>query len=218
MTRWAMVIDTARCVGCQACTVACKTENETPGDVWYAPVIEYEMGVYPDARMAFLPVLCNHCQDAPCIKACPTNALSRRSDGIVMYDQDACCGSRACMNACPYGALHINFGAEGESIFEDRRTESTVPDRRAEKRYQRGTIQKCTFCAHRIDYGLEHGLVPGIDIEATPACVVTCPAECRIFGDVDDPESPVSEYLRGRGPAKVLRPDAETGAHVFYVD
>ena len=92
-----------------------------------------------------------------------------------------------------------------------------MPDQGASRRYQHGTVQKCTFCAHRIDHGLEHGLVPGIDIEATPACVVTCPAECRIFGDLDDAESPVSKYLAEHGPPEVLRPDAKTGAHVFYV-
>jgi Fe-S-cluster-containing dehydrogenase component len=213
-----MVIDTARCIGCQACTVACKTENQTPGDVWYAPVVEYEMGSFPDARMAFLPMLCNQCEDAPCVKACPTRALSRRPDGIVMYDQDACCGSRACMNACPYGALHITFGVQGESTGDGGRTEPTVPDQGSSRRHQRGTIQKCTFCAHRIDSGLEQGLVPGVDPLATPACVVTCPAECRIFGDLDDPDSAPNRYLRAHEPASVLRPDAETGAHVFYVE
>lgn len=218
MTRWAMVIDTARCIGCGACTIACKTENATPGDVWYAPVFEEEVGEYPDTRMEFLPTLCNHCEDAPCIKACPTVALSRRDDGIVLVDDDACIGSRACMNACPYGALHLFTGLLGESLPSGERTRRTVPDRGAAKRYQRGTVQKCTFCVHRVDHGLEHDLVPGLDPGATPACVVTCPAECRIFGDVDDPESNVSKYLEERGPAQVLRPDARTGAHVFYVD
>jgi Fe-S-cluster-containing dehydrogenase component len=218
VTRWAMVIDTARCIGCGACTIACKTENATPGDVWYAPVIEEEVGEYPDARLEFLPVLCNHCEDAPCLKACPTRALARRDDGIVLADDDACIGSRACMNACPYGALHLFEGRSGEALEQGRRTSATVPDAGAVRKYTAGTIQKCTFCAHRIDYGLEHDLIPGLDILATPACVVTCPAECRIFGDVEDPESNVSRYLRDRGPATVLRPDAETGAHVFYVD
>jgi Fe-S-cluster-containing dehydrogenase component len=180
-------------------------------------VIEYETGSYPQAQMEFLPMLCNHCEDAPCVKACPTESLSRREDGIVVYDQDKCCGTRACMNACPYGALHINFGAKGESLFDGERTESSVPEKRSRDRYQRGTVQKCTFCVHRIDDGLERGLVPGLDIEATPACVVTCPAECRIFGDLEDDESPVSRYLAERGPAEVLRPDAMTGAHVLYV-
>jgi len=218
MTRWGVFIDTARCVGCGACTVACKTENATPGDVWYAPVIEYEVGEYPDARMEFLPVLCNHCEDAPCLAACPTSALERRADGIVNFDDDACIGSKACMNACPYGALNLYQGHKGEALSDGDRTQETVPDRGAAGRYQTGTIQKCTFCVHRIDYGMENGLVPGLDIEATPACVVTCPAECRIFGDLDDADSNVSRYLDERGPGHVLRPDAQTGAHVLYVD
>jgi phenylacetyl-CoA:acceptor oxidoreductase subunit 1 len=218
MTRWGMVIDTARCVGCGACTVACKTENATPGDVWYAPVIEYEVGEYPDARMEFLPVLCNQCEDAPCLAACPTSALERRPDGIVNFDDDACIGSKACMNACPYGALNLYQGHTGEALSDGNRTQETVPDRGAAGRYQTGTIQKCTFCVHRIDYGMENGLIPGLDIEATPACVVTCPAECRIFGDLDDADSNVSRYLDERGPGQVLRPDAQTGPHVLYVD
>jgi molybdopterin-containing oxidoreductase family iron-sulfur binding subunit len=212
-----MAIDTGKCVGCGACTIACKAENATPGDIWYAPVIEEEVGEYPDARMQYLPVLCNHCEDAPCLTACPTRALSRRDDGIVLPDDDACIGSRACMNACPYGALHLFEGRTGESLWRGRRTRPTVPDTGAASRYTKGTIQKCTFCAQRIDFGLENGLTPGVDPLATPACVVTCPAECRIFGDLDDDESPVSRYLAEREPPTVLRPDAETGAHVLYV-
>ena len=132
MTRWAMVIDTARCIGCGACTIACKTENATPGDVWYAPVIEEEVGEYPDARLEYLPVLCNHCEDAPCMTACPTKALTRREDGIVLADDDACIGSRACMNACPYGALHLFEGRQGEALGHGRR------DRRDGARRRRG--------------------------------------------------------------------------------
>jgi len=107
--RWAMVIDVGKCVGCQACTVACKTENATSADVWYAPVVEYEVGVYPNATMEFLPMLCNHCADAPCVKACPNRAISKRDDGIVIRHENKCIGDRACMNACPYGALHFQF-------------------------------------------------------------------------------------------------------------
>jgi len=215
--RWGMVIDVARCVGCHACTIACKSENESPADAFYAPVIEYEAGTYPDAQMNYLPILCNHCEDAPCLTACPSGALTRRDDGIVLADEDVCIGSRACMTACPYGALHLFAGEEGEMRTEHARTEPTVSDRRARERHQVGTVSKCTYCSHKIDFGLEHGLTPGIDPLATPACVVTCPAECRIFGDLDDATSPISRYIDRRGPAEVLRPDAETGAHTFYV-
>lgn len=215
--RWGMVIDTARCVGCHACTIACKAENESPADAFYAPVVEYEVGTYPDAQMEYLPVLCNHCEDAPCITACPSGALKRRDDGIVLADEDVCIGSRACMNACPYGALHLFAGAEGEMLADGSRTLPTVQDRVARERHQIGTVSKCTYCAHRIDFGLENGLTPGVDPLATPACVVTCPAECRIFGDLEDDTSPISLYLERRGPSEVLRPDAETGARTSYV-
>jgi Fe-S-cluster-containing dehydrogenase component len=135
----------------------------------------------------------------------------------VMFDQNKCVGDRACLTACPYGNAHFQYGERGESLGGGHRTELTVPSEVARRRYQRGTVMKCTFCAHRIDYGLANGLVPGVDIEATPACVVTCPVACRIFGDLEDPTSPVSTYLEQRGPAMVLRPEAKTGGHVFYV-
>ena len=112
MPRWGMVIDLAKCVGCDACTVACKLENRTPGDIWYAPVVHEEEGTYPNARMVFLPMLCMHCEDAPCAKACPTLALKRRPDGIIMYEEEKCCGSRACVTACPYDAAHFFEGEQ----------------------------------------------------------------------------------------------------------
>ena len=219
MTRWGMVIDIGTCVGCQACTVACKTENQSPRDAWYAPVIEWETGVFPDATLNYLPTLCNHCEDAPCVTACPSGAITRRDDGIVIANEDICIGSRACMAACPYGA--INF-------FEDSGTASppaalaapqeSVPERYAHEKHVHGAISKCNYCAHRIDYGVEHGLEVGVHPLATPACVVSCPAECRIFGDLDDPESNVSRYLTEKGPGEVLRPDARTDPKTKYVN
>ena len=218
MTRWGMVIDAARCVGCQACTVACKTENQSPLDAWYAPVVEWEVGEFPDATLNYLPVLCNHCEDAPCVTACPSGALKRRDDGIVMADEDVCIGSRACMTACPYGALHF-FEDRGTVAVEGAPAElaESVPERYAHQRHVRGAVSKCTYCAHKIDFGLENGLEVGVHPLATPACVVTCPAECRIFGDLDDPDSNVSQYLAGHGPPEVLRPDAKTLPSTQYV-
>ena len=211
VTRWGMVIDVGRCVGCHACTIACKTENLSPLDAWYAPVIEQEVGEFPDARMEYLPMLRNQCEDAPCITACPSGALSKRDDGIVMADEQACIGSRACMAACPYGALNLFEGDTGGEVL------AGLPDALAADKHIEGTVSKCNYCAHRIDFGLDNGLTPGVDPLATPACVVTCPAECRIFGDLDDPQSPVSEYIAARGPVEVLRPDAGTRPKTSYV-
>ena len=251
MTRWGMVIDAARCVGCQACTVACKTENQSPVDAWYAPVIEWEQGEFPDATLNYLPVLCNHCSDAPCVTACPSGALKRRDDGIVIADEDVCIGSRACMTACPYGALHFfedrgtvsvdgfapggtltadgfapggtlsadPSGRGGAVLADEAPVEPapSIPERYAHQRHVRGAVSKCTYCAHKIDFGIENGLEVGVHPLATPACVVTCPAECRIFGDLDDPDSNVSRYLAERGPGEVLRPDAKTLPNTQYV-
>jgi len=218
MTRWGMLIDVDRCVGCQACTVACKTENQSPYDAWYAPVIEWESGVFPDATLNYLPTLCNHCEDAPCVDACPSGAITRRDDGIVIADEDICIGSRACMAACPYGA--INFFEDSGTVsppVASTATPESIPERYASEKHVSGAISKCTYCAHRIDYGIEHGLEVGVDPLATPACVVTCPAECRIFGDLDDAESNINRYLAEKGPGEALRPDAETNPKTTYI-
>jgi molybdopterin-containing oxidoreductase family iron-sulfur binding subunit len=200
MARLGMIIDLARCVGCDACTIACKTENSTPPGIYYAPVFRKEVGKFPQAKVMFLPTLCMHCADAPCMKACPTGAISKREkDGIVLVDQDKCCGSKACIAACPYGALH--FYEEEKGHYGE---ELTAPEKRGFKKYSPGTAQKCTFCVHRVDQGLE------------PACVTTCPTHCRIFGDLDDPESEVSRLMRERNSI-ALRPDAGTNPSVRYL-
>jgi len=207
MARLGMLIDMKRCIGCDACTVACAVENFTPPGIWYAPVYRKEVGKYPNAKKVFLPTLCMHCKDAPCIKACPTNALYKRDDGIVLVDENKCCGTRACMSACPYGALHLLEEEEtrypGEATPYEKFEDKPV-------KFQKGTVQKCTFCVHRVDQGLE------------PACVESCPTNCRIFGDMDDPNSKISKYAaheqeKGREPF-ALRPDAETNPSVRHLD
>lgn len=195
MPRWGMVIDLFRCVGCYACTVACKLENGTPAGIWYAPVYEKETGRFPNVRRTFLPTLCNHCREAPCARACPTGALYQREDGIIVVNEARCCGSRACMAACPYGAIHF---------YGEDRDGAGLPAPNG-RRYQAGTVQKCTFCSHRIDGGVYQ-----------PACVQACPTNCRIFGDLDDPESEVSALIRQRN-GEVLRPEAGTQPSVYYL-
>jgi tetrathionate reductase subunit B len=126
--RWGMVVDLARCIGCQACTVSCIHENAVPEDSFRTIVSTYEVMQGDTARMAMLPRLCNHCEDPPCIPVCPVAATFQRPDGIVVIDADACVGCAYCVQACPYDARFIN---------EDT-----------------GKADKCTFCAHRVDAGL----------------------------------------------------------------
>ena len=142
MPRWGMVIDLGLCVGCDACTMACKAENGTPPGIWYAPVYEKEVGRYPDVKRMFIPTLCNHCEDAPCLNACPTGAIFKREDGIVMVNEEVCCGSQACVAACPYGAMH--FLETEESEFGG---ELTPLEKMNFAQWETGTVQKCTFCA-----------------------------------------------------------------------
>jgi molybdopterin-containing oxidoreductase family iron-sulfur binding subunit len=200
MTRWGMAIDLQACVGCYACTVACKVENGTPPGVWLSPVYERESGRFPNVKRLFLPTLCNHCADPPCLKACPSAAIARREDGIVLVDQRKCCGSRACVAACPYGAMHFVKRVHGEFGEELTHFEQLL----YQQQNTTGTVQKCTFCVHRIDQGVYE-----------PACVQTCPTRARIFGDLDDPRSEVSSVIRRRNGTQP-RPEAGTDPSVFY--
>ena len=170
--RYAMALDTQACIGCLACSVACKVENGSPEGIWLAPVISHEFGEGEATRRAYVPLLCNHCTDAPCLTACPTGAIYRRKDGIVIIDQDRCCGSGACVIACPYGAIHY---------YGERQAAKTSFDEVTLAGHQPGTAQKCTFCAPRLDRGQQ------------PACVGVCPTGARIFGDLDDPHSAVAK-------------------------
>jgi len=208
-----MVIDLAKCIGCDACTVACKVENSSPGKIFYAPVLHAEVGKFPKARKVFIPVLCMHCEDPPCMKSCTAKAITKRPDGIVEVDGESCIGSKSCVSACPYGAMNF-FSPEDERIYGDFETPF---DRLALQKFKLGTAQKCTFCSHRVDHGLKIGLKPGVDRDASPACVITCPTECRIFGDLDDPQSQPFKLIESRSHT-VLRPEANTGPNVIFLD
>ncbi len=175
--RWVKVIDQTRCIGCHACTTACKSENDVPIGVTRTYVKAVDVGTFPTARRAFQVTRCNQCSDAPCVAACPTAAMFRRPDGIVDFDKAACIGCKACIAACPYDAIFINP--------EDH------------------SAEKCNFCAHRIDGGLE------------PACVVVCPTQAILVGDLSDPASAVAR-IATREPVAVRRPEKETRPNLFY--
>jgi len=189
MTRWVMVADLRRCVGCQTCTAACKHANATPPGVQWRRVLDMETGVYPDVKRSFIPVGCMHCADPPCMHVCPSTATYKRADGIVGINYDLCIGCAYCAVACPYQARYKVDRAEfayGESM---------APEAKRFDPKRVGVATKCTFCHERIDAGLASGLKPGVDPDATPACVNSCIAGALHFGDVEDKNSNVSQLL-----------------------
>lgn len=179
MTNFGFVINNRTCIGCHACSTACKSENEVPLGVSRTWVKYTEVGTYPDVRRNFQVSRCNHCANPPCVRICPVSAMYQRDDGIVEFDADQCIGCKACLQACPYDAIHVD------------------PDS--------GTAAKCHYCAHRTDVGLE------------PACVVVCPEHAIIAGDMDDPNSEISQVLV-KEQVTVRKPEQGTAPKLFYID
>ncbi|HCJ32699.1 MAG TPA: hypothetical protein DHV65_00135 [Ktedonobacter sp.] len=143
MTKYAFVIDQRKCIGCHACTVACKAEHDVPIGVYRTWVKYIEKGEFPNSRRYFLVNRCNHCDDAPCVAICPTKALYKRSDGIVDFDANRCIGCKSCMQACPYDALYIDPYSH--------------------------TAAKCNYCAHRTEVGMEPACVVVCPVHAIVA-------------------------------------------------
>lgn len=176
--KYAFVIDQRKCIGCHACTVACKAEHDVPIGVYRTWVKYIEKGEFPNARRYFLVNRCNHCDDAPCVAICPTRALFKREDGIVDFDSSRCIGCKSCMQACPYDALYIDPYSH--------------------------TAAKCNYCAHRTEVGLE------------PACVVVCPEQAIIAGDMHNPNTEIARII-AREPVRTRKPEQGTGPNVYYL-
>ncbi len=206
--KWAMVIDQSKCTGCGYCTLACRAHNDIPPEISWNVVTKSGMAGGKDI---YLSRPCMQCTHAPCVDVCPVKASFYRSDGIVQMDYDRCIGCRYCEVACPYGARSFNWKKfDGPNPAVPEWGEPEIPRR------PRGVVEKCSFCYQRIDRGLSLGQVPGIDQDATPACVVVCPVGARQFGDLGDPDSNVSKLLRGRVSYR-LREDLGTSPRVFYL-
>lgn len=215
--RWVMVMDLRKCIGCSACTVACKAENNVSLGRFRTVIQRKMIGTFPNVKKVNLPIMCNHCEGnekdkvPPCVKACPeypgerrvyttpdgeriryrAGATYKRPDGLILIDADLCIGCGKCIDACPYGVRSFD------------------PFVKAGKKPEEQAADKCDFCRHRLDNGLE------------PACVNTCQGDARIFGDLNDPDSRVSKLVEEHGlrnPDNVLLAEEDTDPHVFYID
>ncbi len=202
--RYAMVIDLKRCIGCHTCSVACKTANNLPNNIWWNRILtiggekmDTAAGEYPNNQMHFLPVNCQHCENPPCVKSCPVGATYKREDGIVIQDYDKCIGCRMCMVACPYNARSFNW-SKPEFHVEHNVGDIDAPV------HQYNVVEKCTFCVNRIARG------------EVPACMELCPGRARYWGDLDDPDSEVSKVIKGRQYVK-LHEEKGTKPFVFYL-
>ena len=199
---WGMVIDLAKCVGCDSCTVACKAENRTPPGITYNVVLERETGAYPNVRLEALPRPCMQCENPPCVSVCPVQATYKGDDGIVVIDADRCIGCKYCIAACPYGARSADegssYGVEMQAADQVTAPEYGV-ERGARGKYvgTYGTVRKCTFCAHRLAWE-------------------TCIGDARYFGDLNDPESKVAQ-LAASPRAFRLREELGTNPSVYYL-
>lgn len=205
MTKYGMVINVDQCIGCFACAMACKMQNNVPmGMMWNrvlsegADVVDGVIGAYPNVTRTYRPIACQHCENPACMKVCPTGATYKDELGRVEVDYDKCIGCRMCMAACPYGARSFNW--------EDpvRQPDFNYGDSRVPVR-EKGVAEKCTFCKERTDEGEE------------PMCVRCCPAFARTFGDLDDPESEVSRLIRDNHAYRLLE-EQGTRPQVYYFE
>jgi len=188
MTRWGMVIDLDKCVACQACTAACRVENNVPfagpeqdamgRSIWWNEVFRYIEGEYPNVTLRFIPRPCMHCDDPPCVKVCPVDATYKDEEGIVVQRYERCIGCRFCTVACPYGARYFNWFAPR---WPEPLDQALNPDPEVVPR-PTGVVEKCTFCIQRIRKAKEKAEAEGRplrDGDVVPACVQTCPGRAR---------------------------------------
>ena len=226
MPKYAMVIDLQRCVGCGACSIACRSENNVPEGVYWSHKITETVGTFPDVWFHYIPTLCNHCDNPPCVRGCPTRAMHKQENGITMHDTKKCIGCRYCQFNCPYGVIYFNWkkpheywrekqvllkGGTSSPAEEVRDVGGKVVPYYNPERDEtlsgirpKGVVEKCTFCDLLVKKG------------ELPRCVEACPADARIFGDLDDPKSQVSLLLGKFRPFR-LKEQLGTEPKVYYI-
>lgn len=201
--RYGMAVDTERCIGCWSCAVICKSENDVPLGMWWNRILTAgerldrpEKDEHGRLAMQWVPLACQHCDDAPCMKVCPTSATFSTKSGIVLVDADDCIGCRYCMAACPYGVRVFNWGEAERPVDFDHGMVKPRPV---------GTVEKCTFCVHRLEEN------------QVPSCVWSCPAQARIFGDLNDPDGRLVRLIEARGGRQLME-EKGTKPKVFYLE
>ncbi len=226
--RLAMVIDLQRCTGCGGCIVSCKSENNVQRGIAWSSKKSKTVGKYPNVRFEYIPTLCNHCENAPCVKGCPTGAMHKGYGNITMHTPEKCIGCKTCMAMCPYDVIsrhyedpHTNWRSSDALIKDCTSSSKEVTEKvkgdvipyynpAREKstpgsglRYK-GIVEKCTLCDHRVTKGL------------LPHCVLSCPASARVMGDLNDPDSTASKLLAKYRPWR-LKEHLGTEPKVFYI-
>ncbi|OGQ54450.1 MAG: hypothetical protein A2W66_09880 [Deltaproteobacteria bacterium RIFCSPLOWO2_02_56_12] len=249
MARLGMIINLQKCVGCGCCTLACKAENNTrtrAGGQSYnwADLVMKTEGTFPNVVHVVMPVLCNHCTDAPCVAACPVTpkAMFKTPEGITMHNDELCIGCRACQNACPYSNVElddrslagetysvISFNPMGEDTqpYWTGKTEMipgcTASGAETAKRAGAAIPAMNQFEAGDVDAIRKAGVVEKCTFcyhrtsnGMQPACVEVCPAKARIFGDQDDPNSEIAKVLKAEKSFR-LQEDKGTKPNVHYI-
>ena len=209
---YGMVFDMKKCIKCSACTIACIAENHLPPGIVYDPVVEEEVGQYPNVRRQFTPLICNQCQNPPCVQVCPVNATYQRpEDGIVVIDYDKCIGCRYCLTACPYQMRSFDYGEYYNLESREDGYDGAPSPEYNQRRRRRGTYgspignaRKCTFCLHRIQKGLK------------PACVEACLGHARYFGNLADPNDELWKLITRNGHMR-LKEEMGTEPSVYYL-
>ncbi len=209
--KWGMVVDLDRCTGCEACVVACRAENNIPtvGDaqaakgraIHWIRVERYWEGEFPDVRVKFMPVLCQHCDAAPCEPVCPTYASYHNPEGLNAQVYNRCIGTRYCANACPYTVRFFNFF---NPVWDKPFHLQLNPDVSVRSV---GVMEKCTFCVQRIKAAEIRADSENRELkegEFNPACVQSCPSGALVFGDLNDPASEVSRRSQSNRATKLL--------------
>jgi len=221
--KWGMVVDIDRCTGCQACVVACQAENNIPinsqdavlqrrAKQWIR-VERYWEGDFPNIKARFIPIMCQHCENAPCEPVCPVYATYHNQEGLNVQVYNRCVGTRYCANNCPYQVRYYNFF---QGVWPDTLQDQLNPDVTVRSR---GLMEKCSFCVQRIRRAERTAAREGRDLkdgEFAPACVQACPTNALTFGNLKDPESKVNR-LRANRRAYTLLPERATEPSVTYL-